>query len=108
MRNLLFKNITSEDRKQKKLSSSELIEQSGLRTTVSRHLVCRIVDVEQAGVVLERPTLYVIKKRDTKLNLEAFYCRIKGQLYLASKDKLYLVHFINSLKIQLKAAPLTF
>jgi hypothetical protein len=102
MRNLLFKNITSEDRRQKKLSSSELIEQEGLYTSINRHMVCRIMNVESQASILARPNLYVYRRRDTKLNLEEFYCRIKGQLYCANEDNIYLVSFINSLRIQLK------
>lgn len=103
MRNLLFKNITSRDRSQRVLSSSELIEQDGLRTNVSRHLVCRVLEVAKAGGFLPSPALYVLKKRDTEFNTEAFYCQIKGKMYLAAKDKLYLVSFIHSLRIQLRA-----
>lgn len=104
MRNLLFKNVTSDDKRRKKLSSVELIEQGGLRTMVNRHMVCRITDIERPDSILPRPTLYVFKKRDTRINIEEFYCRIKGQMYCADQDKIYLVHFINSLRIQLKAS----
>lgn len=103
MRNVLFKNITSENKRQRLLCSSEYIEQEGVRTVVNRHLICRIFDVAKAEKVLCSPTLYVFKKRDTKANTEAFYCRIKGMMYLAAKNKLYLVSFVHSLRIQLKA-----
>lgn len=104
MRNLLFKNVTSEDRRRKRLSSVEFIEQPGLHTTVNRHMVCRIVDTGKPDAALPRPTLYVFKRRDTRFNIEEFYCRIKGQMYCADQDKIYLVHFINSLRIHLKAS----
>lgn len=71
---------------------------------VNRHMVCRIIDIEKPDSVLPRPMLYVFKRRDTRLNIEAFYCRIKGQMYFTAKDKIYLVSFINSLRIQLKAS----
>ena len=103
MRNLLFKNITSRDKRQKVLSSSELTEQDGLRTNVSRHLVCRVLEVAKAEAFLPTPALYVVKKRDTEFNTEAFYCQIKGKMYLTTENKLYLVSFIHSLRIRLKA-----
>ena len=103
MKNLLFKNITSENRRQRILYSSESIEQEGIRTVVNRHLICRIRNVAQAEEFGQAPALYVIKKRNSKDNTEAFYCRIKGLMYMSAKHKLYLVSFIHSLRIQLKA-----
>jgi hypothetical protein len=103
MKNLLFKNITSENRRQRILCSSESLEQEGIRTVINRHLICRIHSVVEAEEFLQAPDLSVIKKRDTKANTEAFYCRIKGLMYMSVKHKLYLVTFIHSLRIQLKA-----
>lgn len=102
MRDLLFKNITSENKRQRILSSSELIEHEGVRTAINRHLICRIQDIDCSERLLPAPALYVLKKRDTKTNTEAFYCRIKGFMHMAISDKLYLVNFIHSLRIKLK------
>lgn len=103
MKNLLFKKITSENRRQRILYSSESMEQEGIRTVVNRHLICRIHNVVGAEEFLQAPALSVIKKRDTQANTEAFYCRIKGLMYMSAKHKLYLVSFLHSLRIQLKA-----
>ena len=105
MKDLFFKNITSEDRRQRKLISTELMEQQGIRSCIHRHLVCRIVDIGSPQEALPAPTLYVVKKQDTKLRIECFYCRIKGQMYLAADQKIYLISFIHSLKIELKVIP---
>lgn len=105
MRDLLFKNITSENKRQRILYSSELLEQNGLRTVVHRHLVCRVFDTaknNEALDILPPPDLYIVKKRDTKFKIEAFYCRIKGGIYFSVKNKIYLASFIHSLRIQLK------
>lgn len=104
MRDLLFKNITSDDKRQRILYSSELLEQNGLRTIVHRHLVCRVIDMvnNEAPNILPSPDLYIVKKRNTKSRIESFYCRIKGGIYFSIKDKTYLASFIHSLRIQLK------
>lgn len=102
MHDIFFKNITSRNKGQRVLSSLELSEQSGIRSQVHRHLVCRITEASSTETVLPKPTLYVLKKQDMKERLELFYCRIKGSMYVAVKDKLCLVSFINSLRIQLK------
>ena len=104
MRNILFKNITSQDRRQRVLASSEFMDQKGIRSCIHRHLVCRIEDMTTADYVLPRPDLYVIRKQDTRFRLEHFYCRIKGQTYLAINEKVYLVAFIHSLRIELTAS----
>ena len=104
MRNLLFKNITSDDRKQRILSSSEFMEQKGVRSCVHRHLVCRISSIAQSSDILPKPTLYVVRKQDTRCRVEHFYCRIKGQMYLSTSEKVFLVSFIHSLRIELATA----
>ena len=104
MRDIVFKNLTSEDKRHKRIASSELIEQGGLRTNVYRHLICEVSDVKEASDVLSRPVLYVLKKRNNKSRTEFFYCRIKGHMYLAINDKVRLVTFIHSLRIYLQPA----
>lgn len=103
MRNLLYKNVTSDDKRQRILASSEFIEQKGIRSCIHRHLVCRIEEISKAQDSLSRPTLYVVRRQDTKVRLEHFYCRIKGQMFLAAKEKMFLVSFIHSLRIELAA-----
>jgi hypothetical protein len=103
MRNLLFRNVTSGDKRRKILASSEFIEQKGVRSCVHRHLVCRIEEMPKTRDFLPRPTLYVVRRQDTMLRLEHFYCRIKGQMYLANNNHVFLVSFIHSLRIELSA-----
>ena len=103
MRDLQFRNITSPAKGQRVLACSELSEQEGIRTTVNRHLVCRVFEAEGASKALPQPHLYVFKKQDKKNRMEIFYCRIKGSMYFSFENRLCLVSFINSLKIQLRA-----
>lgn len=103
MRNLLFRNVTSDDKRRRILASSEFIEQKGVRSCVHRHLVCRIEEMSKAQDFLPRPTLSVVRKQDTRFKLEHFYCRIKGQMYLANNNQVFLVSFIHSLRIELSA-----
>lgn len=103
MRDLQFRNITSPSKGQRVLACSELSEQEGIRTTVNRHLVCRVFEAKGADMSLPRPELYVFKKQDKKNRIEIFYCRIKGSMYFSFENRLCLVSFINSLKIQLRA-----
>jgi hypothetical protein len=106
MRDLLFRNLTSLDRKRKILASSEIFDKSGVRTVVRRHFVY-MVKVLPADVKFEkRPAyLFVLKERKTKEKTEKFFCRMKGTVYAIVNDKVYCITFMHSLKICLSAIP---
>lgn len=105
MRDLLFKNLTSVDKKRRIISSSEVIDNQGVRSIIRRHFVCMIKEVKDNQTSRPLPNIYVFKERNTKEKKEKFLCRIKGSLYALSKDKLFLVLFAHSLKIHLTALP---
>jgi len=105
MRDLLFRNLTSLDRKRKILSSSEIFDKSGVRTIVRRHFMYIVREVQDQDVTKQSPALFVLKHRDTRSRTEKFFCRMKGSVYAVSKGKVYLVIFMHSLKITLVAIP---
>ena len=106
MRDLLFKNLTSSNKRRKVLATSEVAEKEGLRSTVHRHFVYIVKEVkDKSAVEKHTPYIYVLKERNTKEQREKFFCRMKGRAYVVSKGKLYLVLFMHSLKIVLTAAP---
>jgi hypothetical protein len=104
MRDLLFKAITSNDRMKKKLSSSEILENQGVRSVVRRHFVCSVKEVNQATSEKPLPSLYVLKEINHKNMQEKFFCRMKGCVYVLASGKLYMVAFLHSLKINLIAS----
>lgn len=101
MRDLLFKNLTSTDKKRKIISSSEIMDQEGVRSIIRRHFVCLVKEVQDKEADKPLPYLYVLKARNTKEHKEKFFCRIKGSVYASSGEKLYLLLFMHSLKINL-------
>ena len=106
MRDLLFRNLTSLDRKRKILASSEIFDRSGVRTVVRKHFVYMVKELEtNAKIEKQAPYLVIFKKRDTKEKTEKFFCRMKGSVYAVSGSKLYLITFMHSLKICLAAIP---
>ena len=106
MRDLLFRNLTSLDRKRKILASSEIFDKSGVRTVVRRHFVYLVKELP-VDVKFEKqpPYLFILKVRDTKEKVEKFFCRMKGSVYAISGDRAYLITFMHSLKICLTAIP---
>lgn len=103
MRDLLFRNLTSEDKKRRVIASSEVAEREGIRSTVHRHFVCIVREVKDAATVQKpAPYLYVLKESNTRQHLQKFFCRIKGSIFAVSKGKIYLVLYMHSLKISLQ------
>lgn len=105
MRDLVFKNLTSQTKKRRIIASSEITEGQGMRSVIRRHFVCVAKEIKNRGVQRPAPYIYVLKMHDTKTQKEKFFCRIKGSVYAATNDKLFLILFMHSLKISVTAAP---
>lgn len=115
MRDLLFKNLTSEDKRRKVLSSSEIADKEGVRSIIHRHFVCIVKEINPASLNKDEaedeqmprplPYLYMLKRHDTRERKEKFFCRIKGSIYAVSKGRLFLIYFMHSLKITLMPIP---
>lgn len=106
MRDLLFKNLTSDDRRRKIIASSEIVEKQGVRSIIRRHFICMVKEIE-AGSRIEKPLphVYILKEHNTREQKERFFCKIKGSLCAVNKGKLFLVIFMHSLKIDLLNIP---
>ena len=103
MRDLLFKTLTSTDKRKRVIASTEVAEKSGMRTETTRHFVCLIKEVKVGEkTVRPLPYLYVRKEHNSKEHRQRFFCRIKGSIYATSNNCLYLIYFAHSLKINLK------
>ena len=103
MRDLLYKNLTSADRKRRVIASSEITDKEGVHSVVRRHFSYMIRQVEKADVVKPAPYLYVLKERNTREKKEHFFCKIKGSLLAVNKGKFFLIVFVHTLSIQLTA-----
>ena len=105
MRDLLFKNLTSEDKKRKILTSSEITDKQGVRSIIHRHFVCIVKEIKDKQISKPQPYLYVLKERNNREQREKFFCRIKGSICAVHKDRLFLILFMHSLKISLAPVP---
>ncbi|MFA4888334.1 MAG: hypothetical protein WC628_02000 [Candidatus Omnitrophota bacterium] len=105
MRDLLFKNLTSVDKKRRVISSSEISDRQGMRSVIRRHFAYIVKELDCQNYPQARPYVYVLKERNTKEHKEKFFCRIKGSIYARKNAKTYQVLFMHSLKIDLAALP---
>ena len=105
MRDLLFKNLTSNDRKRKVISSSEISDKEGVRSVIRRHFICMVREVTSESIDKPAPYLYVLKEHNSKDHKEKFFCKIKGSVCALNQGKVYLIVFMHSLRIDLLSAP---
>lgn len=103
MRDLLYKNLISGDKKRKIVASSEVVDKQGVHSVIHRHFVCIIKELKDNNIAGPLPYVYILKKRDTKEQQEKFFCRIKGSMFSVNSGKLFLILFMHSLKIDLTA-----
>ena len=106
MRDLLFKNLISTNRRRKIIASSEIVEKRGMRSIIRRHFICIVKEIEdERNIQKPLPHVHIIKEHNTKECRERFFCKIKGSLCAVNKGRLFLVIFMHSLKIDLVATP---
>jgi hypothetical protein len=105
MRDLLFKNLTSPDRKRKVLACEEIIDNAGVRTIVRRHFIYMVREIPQKPAKADEPYLSVIKIHDRKRRIERFLCKMKGSVIASYNSKLFHIRFMHTLNINLFALP---
>jgi hypothetical protein len=106
MRDLVFKNLTSTDRKRRVVVSAEIAERAGIRTETVRHFICLVKEILQdENTARPLPYLYVRRERNSREHKQRFFCRIKGSVYIIMNNRSYLIYFAHSLKINLKTIP---
>ena len=105
MRDLLFKNLTSQDKKKKIIASSEIADNAGVRSIVRRHFICLVREVspqcQNERINKITPCVYILRQENTKEQNKKFICRIKGSVYAVNNGRLFLILFTHSLKINL-------
>jgi hypothetical protein len=105
MRDLLFKNMTSTDRRRRVVACSEIVDKEGIRSIVRRHFVCLVREAFNGKVAKPAPFLHIVRERNSIEHREQFFCRLKGSVLAVSNERLYLITFVHSLKISMIAIP---
>jgi len=119
MRELLFKNITSEDKKRRDLYVSETVERNGITTVTQRHSTYIIGGSNKfntleelaewkktIGANIEKRHVFIVKKHDTKLKKDIFVCDVIGRFYAVFKHDIYSIAFKHSFEIDFAYATL--
>jgi len=102
MRDLVYKNLTSQAKGRKIITSSEIVDKQGVRSIIHRHFVCIFKEMEeQKKIDGQAPSLSVIRERNTREQRERFSCKIKGGVFVEHKGRHYLIYYLHSLNINL-------
>lgn len=101
MRDLLFRNLTSSNKKRRIIASSEIMDKQGVRSVIHRHFVYIVKEVKGDEIQHPLPYLYVLKEHNSREQREKFFCRIKGSIYAVNRGRRFLILFMHSLKITL-------
>lgn len=103
MRDIVYKNLTSQDRKRRVIASCEVVERNGIRSSVNRHFICTVREIKSEVIPSDPPQINICKLQDKKAGVERFYCKIKGFFCVASLEHVLLVEYVHSLKVMLQA-----
>ena len=101
MRDLVFRNLTSTEKKRKVLASSEVMDREGIHSVIHRHFVCMVKELKEQEPAQSQPVVYILKERNSKEQREKFFCRIKGRILVTAEGHSYVILFVHSLKITL-------
>ncbi|MDP3143630.1 MAG: hypothetical protein Q8N14_06850 [Candidatus Omnitrophota bacterium] len=105
MRELLYKNLTSLEKGRRILAISEESQKNGFLTRTSRKFIYMIKDTENLRESLTAPVFHIFKIRDSKNRKERFVFKVKGNFFVVNDQKVRLVYFCHSFKIDLSQLP---
>ncbi len=105
MRDLLFKNLTSLEKKRKIIASSEIADKQGVHSVIRRHFIYTIREIPEQKVKESAPALFIIKEHNHKEQKERFFCKIKGNICATNKGRLYEISYLHTLNIKLIHSP---
>ena len=106
MRDLVFKNLTSQDKRKRVLWASETINEDGILTKIHKYLIFIVKETKKEDVrPTAQPEIYVIKERNNREKIERFQIKMRGNVYCLSQDKYFFITFCHTLKIDLSPAP---
>lgn len=103
-REILFKNLSSTDKKRRVFSSSITNEGKDFISTTQRKYVYLIKPVEDHKNDLQTQ-VFVRNEKNIAQHIQKFNCLIKGGFYASNSENLYLIRYAHSLQILLKSQP---
>lgn len=101
MRELLLKNQTFREKRRKIISVSESTEKDGFLAHTQRHFIYMVKEAKNIRQELTPPILHILKFRNSQQKREKLFFKVKGNFYVVTDQRLYIVYFCHSFKIEL-------
>jgi hypothetical protein len=105
MRDLVFKNLTSKNKSRRILFAKETIDENGILTRIQKHLIYdvhELLEGQQREKKIESE-LFITKEKNSRLKTESFFIKMRSGMYANCNEKMYIVNFLQTLKIELSA-----
>lgn len=112
MRELVFKNLTSVNKKRRDLLISETVERNGIKTITKRHsvyIVTKHIKLEGIDGITPKNAftpsdynkrhIFICKKKDTRLGKDSFICDVIGRVYAIAEGEMYTIAFKHSFEL---------
>lgn len=101
MRDMVFKNLTSQNKKKRILWASETIREDGILTKIHKYLIYIVKETSEETKDTARPEIFVTKSKNSNEKTEKFQIKMKGCVYCVANEHRFLVNFCHTLKIDL-------
>ncbi|MDP8259551.1 MAG: hypothetical protein P9L96_00890 [Candidatus Gygaella obscura] len=102
MRDIVLRNLTSANKKRRIMTSCETINQNGVETRINRNFIYRVSEKQRLeSDNVPAPKIYIYKNSDSKNQQSKFSYKVKGSMYLVNEEKVYLVNYLHSFRLNL-------
>ena len=99
MRDLVFRNLTSQDKRRRMIQATEVASAQGIHSVIRRHFIYMAREIKDNSVSKPVPYLFAVRDRNSRELRERFFCKIKGATKVAIHEKTYMVYFIHTIQI---------
>lgn len=106
MRDILFKELTSSDKRKRLFSICEAVEKDGILTKVERRSIYLIKEKEQIKELKDLPRVSVFKVCNTQRQEERLSWKVVGNFYVVTEERIFYIIFIHSFKIEAAVIPI--
>jgi hypothetical protein len=116
MREMVLKNLISEDKRRREIFLSERTERKNVVQALEKKTVCEIKEIleitqdfdlelflqQKKAEGCSKPTqTFIIRIYDTKEEKDKFIYKVIGDQYLVVEDKIFLLHVVKYFKIEI-------
>lgn len=106
MRDLVFKNLTSRNKSRRILLAKETINEDGILTRIQKHLIYDVHEIseEYSDDKKFKNELFILKEKNTRLRTESFFIKMKSGMCANCNNRVFVINFLHSLRIDLAPA----